>query len=108
MNEEKYIKIENRGKIKSNKIKGIENFIKFIYYENNRGEFQSLFPKLFFALKEEELNTNEDVGFQFTLLFDRFKGRVNICKLRNKNFVNIYFVFIKKLISNIFCIFYVF
>lgn len=87
----KYIKIENRGKVDISLLSKTEEFIKFLYFDFQRGIFSKLNPKLFKVLKREELNIEEEFGFEFTVFFDIFKGRVEIRKQKDLDYFNIYF-----------------
>ena len=91
----RYIKIENRGKVDIPLLNKTENFIKFLYFDFQRGIFSKLSPKLFKVLKYEELKTDEEFGFEFTVLFNIFKGRVEIRKQKNLKYFLIY-IFIKE------------
>lgn len=87
----RYIKIENRGKIEFSLLQKTENFIKSLYFDINKGAFAKLSPKMFKVLKPEELNDNEEFGFEFTIIFNIFKGRVEIRKQKDLEYFNIYF-----------------
>lgn len=87
----KYVKIENRGKVDIPLLIKTEEFIKFLCFDFQRGSFFNLSPKLFKVLKLEELNENEEFGFEFTVIFNIFKGRVEIRKQKNLNYFNVYF-----------------
>ena len=87
----KYIKIENRGKVDISLLNQTEEFIKFLCFDFQRGMFYKLSPKLFKILKLEELNENEEFGFEFTVIFNIFKGRIEIRKQKDLNYFNIYF-----------------
>lgn len=88
----KYIKIENRGKVDNDiLLSKTEDFIRKLFFEIDNGRFLIFNPKMIYVLKETELNENEELGFRFTLLFDIFKGRVIIAKIKDKDSVNIYF-----------------
>lgn len=87
----KYIKIENRGKVDISLLNKTEEFIKFLCFDFQRGIFFKLSPKLFKVLKLKELNDYEEFGFEFTVIFNIFKGRVEIRKQKNLDYFNIYF-----------------
>lgn len=87
----KYIKIENRGKVNVSLLQKTEEFIKFLCFDFQRGIFYKLSPKLFKVLKESELNQNEEFGFEFTVIFNIFKGRIEIRKQKDLDYFNIYF-----------------
>lgn len=91
MKNSRYIKIENRGKVDEELLIKTEEFIKKLSFDLDNGQFQRLCPKMFYILKETELNEDEEFGFEFTLLFDIFKGRVEIRKLKDKELYNIHF-----------------
>ena len=82
------IKIENRGKVEEDLLIITENFIQRFYYDLN---FKKFYPKMFYILKKKELKDNEEFGFIFSVLFDIFKGKISICKIKNSNCFNIYF-----------------
>lgn len=86
----KYIKIENRGKVDEDLLIISENLLKKIYFEVEGGIFQTLCPKMFNILKEEDLREEEICGFEFTLLYDIFKGRVHI-KQTKEGLLNVTF-----------------
>lgn len=87
----RYVKIENRGKIDFSLLSKTEEFIKQLCFDVDKGIFLKLSPKLFKVLKNEELEETEELGFQFTILFNVFKGRVEIRKQRDLDYFNIYF-----------------
>ena len=87
----RYIKIENRGKVEIDLLNKTEEFIKKLCFDLDKGKFFKLDPKMFKVLKPEKLNENEEFGFEFTILFSIFKGRVEIRKQKNLNYFNLYF-----------------
>ena len=87
----KCVKIENRGKVEISLLTKTENFINFLYFEFQKGIFAKLSPKLFKVLKQDELNEDEEFGFEFTIIFNIFKGRVEIRKQKDLEYYNIYF-----------------
>lgn len=91
MKNSRYIKIENRGKVDEDLLIKTEEFINFINFDLDNGLFIRLCPKMFYILKEKELKDDEEFGFEFTLLSDIFKGRVEIRKIKNTNNCNIIF-----------------
>ena len=87
----KYIKIENRGKVDIPLLNKTEDFIKFLCFDFQRGMFYKLNPKLFKVLKLEDLNQDEEFGFEFTVIFNIFKGRIEIRKQKDLEYFNVYF-----------------
>jgi hypothetical protein len=87
----RYVKIENRGKVDIPLLQKTEEFIKFLCFDFQRGMFYKLSPKLFKVLKKEELGENEEFGFEFTVIFNIFKGRIEIRKQKDLDYFNIYF-----------------
>lgn len=87
----RYVKIENRGKIDIPLLNKTEEFIKFLCFDFQRGMFYKLSPKLFKVLKVEGLDESEEFGFEFTVIFNIFKGRIQIRKQKNLEYFNIYF-----------------
>lgn len=87
----RYIKIENRGKIEMGLLQKTESFIKELCFDINKGQFSKLSPKMFKVLKPEELTEQEEFGFEFTILFNIFKGRVEIRKQKDLNYFNVLF-----------------
>ena len=67
------------------------SFIKFLCYEVDKGDFKKISPKLFYILDKEDLEENEEFGFEFTLLSDIFKGRIEIRKVKCLDNFNILF-----------------
>lgn len=88
---DRYIKIENRGKVELFLLNKTEEFIKFLCFDLDKGKFYKLGPKLFRVLKINELHEDEEFGFEFTIIFNIFKGRVEIRKQKNLDYFNIYF-----------------
>lgn len=87
----RYIKIENRGKINMNLLNKTESFIKRFYFDIDNGQFSKLSPKIFKVLKPEELEEDEEFGFEFTIIFNIFKGRVEIRKQKDLDYFNVLF-----------------
>ena len=85
------IKIENRGKVDEDLLYKTEEFIKQLYFEIDKGDFRKISPKLFYILDYIYLEENEEFGFEFTLLTDIFKGRIEIRKIKNENNFNVLF-----------------
>lgn len=86
MKNKKYVKIENRGKVEEELLFKTEDFLKFLLYDFQKGDFNILNPKMFYVFNEEELKNDEEFGFEFTLFSDIFKGRVEIRKKKNNLF----------------------
>lgn len=86
-----HIRIENRGKVDEDLLFITEEFIKFLCYEVDKGDFKKISPKLFYILDKEDLEENEEFGFEFTLLSDIFKGRIEIRKVKCLDNFNILF-----------------
>ena len=63
MKNSRYIKIENRGKVDEELLIKTEEFIKKLSFDLDNGQFQRLCPKMFYILKETELNEYEEFGF---------------------------------------------
>ena len=91
MKNSRYIKIENRGKVDEDLLIKTEEFINFINFDLDNGLFIRLCPKMFYILKEKELKDDEEFGFEFTLLSDIFKGRIEIRKVKCLDNFNILF-----------------
>lgn len=85
------VKIENRGKVELFLLLQTEQFINNLYYYLDKGNFRKLEPKLFRVLKKEQLNDNEEFGFEFIVLFNIFKGKIEIRKQKDLNYFNIKF-----------------
>lgn len=85
------IKIENRGKVSPELLEKTEDFINYLYFELNNGAFKKLSPKLFRVIESSCLKEDEIFGFECTLLFDIFKGRINIIKKKNNLFRILFF-----------------
>lgn len=86
MKDKKYVKIENRGKVEEELLFKTEDFLKFLLYDFQKGDFNILNPKMFYVFNEEELKKDDDFGFEFTLFSDIFKGRVEIRKKKDNSF----------------------
>lgn len=85
------IKIENRGKVDEDLLIKTEDFIKKLYFDIDKGDFRKISPKLFYILDYIYLEENEEFGFEFTLLTDIFKGRIEIRKIKDENNFNVLF-----------------
>ena len=85
------VKIENRGKVDAELLSLTETFIKFLCFDLDKGDFKKISPKLFYVLDREYLENNEKFGFEFTILSDIFKGRIEIRKIKDENKYNILF-----------------
>ena len=82
MKKKDHIKIENRGKVDEDLLIITEDFLKKLYFEIDKGDFRKISPKLFYVLDYKYLEPDEEFGFEFTLLSDIFKGRVEIRKIK--------------------------